>query len=187
MSETQTLGDRLRAARSARGLTKTSLARQAGLSHSHIVRLEKNAARASRFVLEELARVLDVRRAWLETGEGQMRRTTPEPAEIGVAERDSWQTTLTPALSGSPLETVVDRVTPARREALATAWWRLAEERRREIRDTVRRMATVARLIEDLLPGDMAETLNAHLASQVVNYVEKIGAPATARPGRPRG
>lgn len=55
-----TLGDRLRAAREAKGINKADLARLTGLSKSYVGRLESGKQEPSRLALDAIARALGV-------------------------------------------------------------------------------------------------------------------------------
>lgn len=68
-----TLGDRLRIAREARGLTQKELAREVKvpITHGTISHLESGRNENSRYVVW-LAAALNVRAEWLCTGNGQM-------------------------------------------------------------------------------------------------------------------
>lgn len=79
------LGLRIREAREARGLTKTGLAAEAGLSQGAVGKLERGEFRASQRVLESMARALSVGLDWLVSGEGErdLQADTVENTDLG--------------------------------------------------------------------------------------------------------
>jgi transcriptional regulator with XRE-family HTH domain len=81
-SEPTPLGERLRKARSKRGMTQGDLATRAGLKQADISKLEKGLMRSTTKGYG-LARALQVPMGWLELGEGpepQWSSTDPAPA-----------------------------------------------------------------------------------------------------------
>lgn len=73
-----TLGERLKAARSEAGLTQTQLASEIGVSQNAIQKIEKGGE--TKYIIQ-LAKVLDVSAEWLQFGTGEMKATEAEDEE----------------------------------------------------------------------------------------------------------
>jgi len=73
-----TIGERLRAVRSERGLTLASVAEAAGCTHSYLSQIENGKKEPSRTLVTALATRLVLSERWLLTGEGP-RDLVPAP------------------------------------------------------------------------------------------------------------
>jgi len=69
-----TIGKRLKYARKSKGFTMESLADAIGVSRGVIDNIELNKTKnePQRIVINEICRVLDIRKDWLLTGDGEM-------------------------------------------------------------------------------------------------------------------
>ena len=81
-----TFGDRLAAARSARGMTQKALARRLGVSMKALEGWENDIREPRANRLQMLAGVLDVSISWLLTGEGQGVGSEAEAGTVRMSE-----------------------------------------------------------------------------------------------------
>lgn len=77
------IGERLRWARSRKGLTVRALADIAGVAFSAVTEIEKNKRRPRTDTTERLAVALEVGPCWLSYGDGQAPEGWPPPADSG--------------------------------------------------------------------------------------------------------
>lgn len=73
---------RIKDLRNALGLTQTAFASQINLSQNFIWLIEKGERIPSDRTLDDICRVYNVNRTWLETGEGEMFKPLKQQAEI---------------------------------------------------------------------------------------------------------
>lgn len=92
----------------------------------------------------------------------------------GGQEPRTWEAALGPFLIGSPLEGALPQLAMGTGEARDRAWRELAADRKKEIQDVLRRMASVAVVIDQALPKPVAEKLNDELAAQAVEYLDQV-------------
>jgi len=77
------IGERLRWARSRKGLTVRALADIAGVAFSAVTEIEKNKRRPRTDTTERLAVALEVGPCWLSYGDGQAPEGWPAPSDSG--------------------------------------------------------------------------------------------------------
>lgn len=151
------------------------MAAKTGLSVSYLSRIEAGERRPRRAALVALANLYTVRFEWLESGFGDMRlRATPaEPT--GDAEPITWQAALEPLLAGSPLAgRTLPRLELGGGEAQDRAWRALPEDKKEEVRRTLRQLAGAAIIIDTSLPRPLADAVNQELALQTLNYIDEV-------------
>lgn len=77
--EVQSVGARIRSARSVRGLGSRALDRAAGLREGHVAMIEGRAGDIEGQTAAAIAKALDVSLEWLLSGEGEGPKAAPEP------------------------------------------------------------------------------------------------------------
>lgn len=175
MPEAQTLSARLRKARDAAGLDRAQVAAETGLSVSYLSRIEAGERRPRRAALVALANLYTVRVEWLESGLGEMRRRGALTEPTRDAPPVTWQAALEPSLSGSPLAgRTLPRLELGGGEAQDRAWRALPEDKKEDVRRTLRQLAGAAIIIDTSLPRPLADAVNRELALQVLNYVDRV-------------
>ena len=97
-----TVGSRLRVARRRRGSSQLRLAAEAGLGHATVERCERGEAMPRLENLEAMAKVLEIRPAWLLTGEEPMAL----PGQMTIAAQFEMHTG--PSTEGRPGYVIVE-------------------------------------------------------------------------------
>jgi hypothetical protein len=95
------------------------------------------------------------------------------PAIAAAIAARSWQAALAPCLLGSPLEGTLGQLALAAGNESDERWRELAEDRKADARDTLRRFAAVATVIASTFPSPIAERLNAKLAEEIHSYLDQ--------------
>lgn len=101
-SAVETVGERIKRARKAAGLTRTQLAEQSGVRYPTLAGLENGDQKTST-ALPSLAHVLGVTALWLATGRGYGESVTVQPEELTVPESSHH----------APITSHFGRLTPA--------------------------------------------------------------------------
>lgn len=173
--EAQTLPARLRKARQAAGLDRAQVAAKTGLSVSYLSRIEAGERRPRRAALVALANLYAVRVEWLDSGLGEMRPRAAFTEPKGDGGPITWQAALEPSLAGSPLaRRTLPRLELGGGEAQDRAWRALPEDKKEEVRRTLRQLAGAAIIIDTSLPRPLAEAVNRELALQALNYIDQV-------------
>ena len=84
MSQNKTIGERIKEARTAFGMSQKEFAEKAGLSGSSISRIEKGEIIPSAKTAKQLCIAHNIRRDWLEEGTGPMSAPPPDENEEAV-------------------------------------------------------------------------------------------------------
>ncbi len=158
---------RLREAR--RPTSQRAFAHQIGMKPQQLNRYETGTV-PGRVVLEKIAAATGVSVDWLLTGRGGPRRYEAVH-EASAQEPRSWQAALRPALGGGPLEDKLPwhEISVEDRDA---AWRELAEDRKRDIMNVLRGMASVAEIVHRTLPRQHAERVLDCLADEMTAYLD---------------
>lgn len=150
-------GARLGAARRQAGLTQRELAQRAGVTLNSIWRYETGRRPEDYDVLSRLGEAVGVSVDFLLRGGGAM--------SAGVSEQTrAWDAALRPLLASSGLRLSADRKMRAR---LDRAWRTLAEERKEELRNLVRRAVALAAAVEHILPEASARAVNHEISAEL--------------------
>ena len=184
------IAGRIRAARGS--LNQRTFATKIGMKPQQLNRYERGVT-PGRDVLAKIARAAGVSVDWLLSGmrvsETDPRPATPDqaarewiarqdvpraPRYAGGTARDeneSWTAALRPTLAGSPLEGAIAQMTLDPGDSTDKAWRALPDDRKREVIDVLRSMASVAVIIDKTLPKTIAEAINDELADKVTEYL----------------
>ena len=161
-------GASLRAFRVQLGLSQADLAAKLGVTQGAVGQLERGESQPSGLLLVALRAVFGVE--W--DGRSGFRQRAKSAALL-EAEPRTWEAALEPFLIGSPLEGSLPQLAMGTGVARDRARRELAEDRKREIQDVLRRFASVAVVIDKTLPPPIAEKMNDELAAHVVEYLEQ--------------